>query len=439
MNVVQLRPREPEGKIPAHDEMAEAATLAACMLKPEVAATALAIASPEDFYLGSNQVIAKAIAGLVSDGAPIDMATVAMRVRAEGNHGRAPMALIAELVDSVPAIHHVERYATTVRELATVRRLAATMQALAAECYEPIADVGAFLSKVDAAIGEATRAHEVGGATPVLEATVSVARKLTETQEPVVTTGYRNLDRVTRGFEAGCLYVLGARTGMGKTAMATAMAVACAEAGHEVLFVSLEMGREQLVRRMVCQRAAVPLSSVRDRQLTQRQWTAFTQASSDIARMPLRIADRPAQNLLTIRSHLRGKKPKLVIVDHLGLVKAKDGRQRNRTQEVGEISRGLKELAMGEKTAVLALCQVGRDVAKAARRPLVSDLRESGDIEQDADGIWLLHRPGYYDPRCSPEVAAQAELIVGKQRDGETPILPMRWVAEVPCFEEVSW
>jgi replicative DNA helicase len=428
-----------DGKQPAHDAGAEAALLAACMLSPERAPTILALASPEDFYGGAHRAIARAIADLLEVGTEPDMVAVHSRLNATG---KAPMAGgmggLADLVESVPAIANVETYATTVRDLATVRRLGEALHRLLAECYGPLPDVGAFLANVDATIGEVVRTKVRTGAVTALEATKDVARELTTAPEATVTTGYASLDKVTRGFERGAFYVLAARTGMGKTAMATTMAVAAASTGAPVLFVSLEMSRQQLMRRMVCQRAGIPLTALRNREMTPRQWSLFTQASSDLAQMPLSISDRPGQSLLDVKALVRQVKPALLVVDHIGLLKsANQSGKQNRTQEVGAFSRGLKVLAMGEGLPVMALCQVGRDVAKGARRPLVSDLRESGDIEQDADGIWLIHRPGYYDPKASPEVRAQAELIVGKQRDGETPILPMRWVPELPAFEEV--
>jgi replicative DNA helicase len=422
------------GKQPANDPSAEAATLTACMLQPECAALAMSIAGPDDFYSGAHREIAKAIVSLLDSSDETHATNVAVRLRETGR-----MAIVGgdreilDMMNGVPAIgSNVARYAGKVRDLAQVRRLAEGLHRVLAECYQPIPDVSAFLSHVDATIGNITRTSQGRGVATALSVAKDVARSLETTPVPSVTTGFGSLDKVATGFERCAFYILAGRAGMGKTAMAMQMVVAAAEAGHTVLVESLEMPRQQLVRRIACGRARISVQAIKQRAITPSQMSAFVHAASEIARLPIFFADAPGQTLLDIKASVRAHKPALVVVDHIGLIKSAAGSssaRRSREQEVAEFSRGLKALALESQIPVMALCQVGREVAKAARRPTMSDLRESGAIEQDADGIWMIHRPGYYDPQASPEVKREAELIVAKQRDGETGILPLIWNA----------
>ncbi len=435
MNVTPLfKPQSVEGKVPASDPAAEAATITACMLQPECAALAMSIASPDDFYWASHREIAIAIVALLEAGDEIHLTNVAIRLRETGRMhivgGPEELVAIADQVAAVGTV--VAKYARRVRELAQVRRLTTALHALLAECYEPIADVPGFLGRADAVVGHVTRPSQEGAITSALDVAKEIARSLEKPPPPTVTTGFSSVDAVTNGLENGALYVLAGRTGMGKTALAMQMAMAAAEAGHRVLVVSLEMPRAQLVRRLACCRSRVPLKSIKDRQVTPLQFSAFTHAAADIARLPIDFADKTSQGLLDIKAAVRSRKPRLVVVDHIGLIRPATGSQgskRSREQEIAEFSRGLKSMALEADIPVMALCQVNREVAKGARRPTMSDLRESGAIEQDADGIWMIHRPGYYDPKASPEVRREAELVIAKQRDGATGILSLHWNA----------
>jgi replicative DNA helicase len=432
------KPADVAGKQPAHDLVAEASVLASCMIDSESAAALLAIANADDFYLGAHRLIAQAIQDLLAAGSPIDMTSVAVRLRELGTmKSVGGPGFIIELCNNVPAISNPKHYAGIVRELANVRRLAESLHRLLAETYEPIADVGAFMARVDATITEVTKCVSKPDVVGALDAAKQVARVLTEAPVPCVTTGFRSLDRMTMGFEPKCFYVLGARPGMGKTALAMQMATSAAQTGHVVLVVSMEMPADQLMRRMICTRSQVPMQTVRDRQMSQSEWQRFMSSASDLAQLPIHFAARAGQTLLDVKARVREFKPAIVLIDHIGLLKGSGASaKRNREQEVAEFSRGLKGLALEAEIPVVALCQVGRDVAKGARRPALSDLRESGSIEQDADSVWFVHRPGYYDPRASEQVAREAEIVVAKQRDGETGIVAMNWDGAFASFSE---
>ncbi len=436
MNVLPFARPAPsiEGKPPAHSPFAEAATVTACMLNPECAVEAMSIAAPDDFYWPAHRAVAEAIVDLLEKGAVTDMTSVLTRLEERGTlrvvGGIAELNAMAEQVPSIAAT--VATYATKVRDLAQVRKLGMVLHQLVAECYLPIADVGAFLAKADAMVGDVTRVARGNTVVSALEVAKDVARAIAAPEVKCITTGFTSLDKIAYGFEPSAFYVLAGRTGMGKTAMAMQMVVAAATAGHRVLVVSLEMPQAQLMRRVVCGRSRVPVEAVKRKTMTPNQWSHFTQASSEIAQLPIFFADKPRQTLLDVKAAIRQHSPDLVVIDHIGLVKpaaGSQGQKRSREQEVADISQGMKALARETTLPIMALCQVGRDVAKGAQRPKVSDLRESGSIEQDADGIWLIHRPGYYDPNASPEIKREAELHVAKQRDGETRLLPMIWNA----------
>ncbi|MBA2685303.1 MAG: AAA family ATPase [Gemmatimonadaceae bacterium] len=442
-NVIPLRATPIDGKVPAHDEATEAATLSACMNVPTIAAQAMSIAGPDDYYSGLHREIAKAIVAVLEAGQAPSPGAVMIRLRETGRMSIVGgERVIVDLMNDTPAVQSmIHRYAGKVRDLAQLRRLGTTLHGLLAECYGSQPDVPAFLARVDAAVGEVTRRLDGQAVVGVLEATKAVARALDAPKHRLVTTGFPSLDAMTQGFEPSALYILGARTGMGKTAMAMQFVAAAAEAGNRVLVVSMEMPKTQIVRRMICSRSGVALQHVKDRSMSPAAYSRFTLAASDIASMPIFIADKPGQTLLEIKSAVRAHKPDLVVVDHIGLLRPADGSQaskRSREQEVGEFSWGLKALALETTIPVLALCQVGRDVAKGARRPALSDLRESGSIEQNADGVWLIHRPGYYDAKASPEVKREAELLVAKQRDGETGLLALEWESMFAVFREAA-
>jgi len=423
---------------PPHDPDAEAAVLTACMLQPEKAAEVLAVAGPDDFFSGAHRAVALSVAELVAQGTSPDATAVGSRLRATGRMGivGGEGALIRLMTDVV-AIANPARYAQTIRDLARVRRLQTGLHRLLGESYEPMPDVAGWMARVDALVGEHTRASVTGGAVTALEAAKDAARAMMDAGKPRVTTGFPRLDRLTTGLEGGRMYVVAGRTGMGKSAFAGQIALAAARSGKTVLYASLEMGHGQLMTRLICAEAHVPLTAVRDRTMNPGQMTRFNVAASELARVSLHIDATPGQTLLQVRASMRRIKADLVVVDHLGLVKPGGYAGRKRHELVGEVTRGLKTLAMETDKPVVALCQVSREVAKDGGRPGLHHLRESGDIEQDADTVILLHRPGYYDQHRGSEDPS-AEIIVAKQRDGETGTVHAEFDGHLVAFREVE-
>jgi replicative DNA helicase len=438
-DVIPIPKRAPElgdGKQPPHDPYAEAASLTACMLTPEHAANVLSIARPTDFFWAGHRAIAECIAEIVERGDAPDMTAVGLRLN---QTGKAKMlggvGFLAEMAEQIPAITNPDRFAARVRDLSRLRDVALRLRSALAEAYEPIDDVNAFLARTDASIGEVTRATGTVRATTSMTATKAVIAALGTERHGHISTGFSKLDRMTTGFEPQALYVLGGRPGMGKTAIAIQYAVTAAKAGYRVLFVSLEMSHGELMARALSSESGVPLQNLRERRLSPTMWSRLTQAASQIGPLPLVIADAPGQSVLDVRGTARKERAQLVIVDHLGLLKAPASKSKTREQEVAEFSRGMKAMAKELNIPVLALAQVNREVAKSGARPSISNLRESGAIEQDADDVWFVHRPGYYKPRATDEEKREGELIVAKQRNGPTGIVQLVWDAEHTRFE----
>ena len=425
---------------PPHDPGAEAAVLTACILSPERATEALSVASPDDFFSGGNRAIALCVAELVAEGTPSDATAVESRLLTTGRLALAGgHGALIRLMEAVPAISNPARYAATVRDLARVRRAQHALHRVLAESYEPMPDVPAWFARLDATIGEHTRQAVTSTVATAKEAAIAMAREMVDAGKPSIPTGFARLDDrlAGRGLVGSRLYIVGGRTGMGKSAFAGNIAHAAAKAGACVLYVSLEMPKEELTARLLCADAGVPCSAYTDKRLTPSQIALLTRAASEFARLAFHIDASTSQTLLHVRATAQRIKPDLVVVDHIGLLKSSGHAGRKRHEVVAEFSRGLKTLAMELDKPVIALSQIGREVAKEARRPTISDLRESGDVEQDADTILLIHRPGYYD-LARGDSDPEAEVIIGKQRAGRTGLVPFMFENTFTRFTEVA-
>lgn len=451
MSSVTMINREPRsdvaGLIPPHDLRAEEAVIASCMIAPEVAASVVAVLTCDDFYSASNRALFEAIGSLVESGSACDLETVAARLRqvnrmkqvVDGERG------MVALSDRVAAIGNPLDYARTVAELARRRQLILAAQRVAADAYTSKDDLSVLMARSEKAIGVATEAAGGAGSDSLLAAGLELARTL-EANVQGTPTGYAQIDQMTTGMQPAEMWVLAARTGMGKTALSNGIGIRVAESGKGVLFVSLEMRTTALMMRIVSARARIPLQDLRHNRLTDAQHSRLQAALSSLGDLPFWIYDKPGATLRDIyteaqrvASTVKRAKLGLVIVDHLGLVTPAT-RGGNREAEVSAISRGLKVMAGKLNVPILALVQVGREVAKGARRPELHDLRESGAIEQDADCVIGLHRPSYYEANkgrdCDEQMRRYAEAIVLKQRQGETGIAQLDFDGQFVAFDD---
>jgi replicative DNA helicase len=426
---------------------------------------------PEHFYSGANQRIFEAVLALQNDSHPVDVVTVAGWLRDRGllqQIGGTPY--LAQITDAIPTIAHVETHGRTVQAKHRLRRLIGTCQDFAAVGYGDCGDVQGFIDQAEQAIFDLARQPEASAVISLKQAIHGAFGILSEAAKrgggiTGFATGFHDLDKMTAGLHPGDLYIVAARPGMGKTSFVLNLAAQLAEPrrvtlegstdpgealGTGVVFFSLEMPREQLASRLLASDAGVDVSKIRSGNIGKDDWINLTESASKLGHLPLWLDDTPAIGLLDVRARVRrlqaeiGRRgsdgPKaqrlgLVVIDYLQLMSGRPGVQ-SREQEISELSRGLKQLAKEMGVAVIALSQLNRSVETRTtkdKRPQLSDLRESGAIEQDADCILFIYRDDYYFPETTePDTA---ELIVAKQRNGPTGKVKLRFNKACTRFE----
>jgi replicative DNA helicase len=461
------------GRVPPHNPDAESALLSA-VLTSSKCIDLLDRTTPEDFYGGSNAAngrIFQACLALRAVGQPIDIQTVAGHLRSRDElQAVGGIGHLARLLDAHVVVENAGQYASIIRELSQVRRLAETCQRIAAECYARIDNVGDFIDEAEQRVYKiAHESRQSPGMAQIydvqIEALGAIERAATVSQAGEsgcvgLSTGYKGLDAQTSGMHPGELTILAARPGVGKTALAVNIAVNVAKSkpagvSQCVLFFSLEMPNVQLVTRMICDAAGVSVAKARKGEFeTYGQWDAMITAGNEIGQLPIFLRDATGLTIQELRRQVRiteagfaspSAKIALVVTDYLQLMRG-PANSWSRENEIAEISRGLKALAKDMKVPVLALAQLNRGIeARKSGRPMLSDLRESGQIEMDADVVQFIYRPEMALEKGSSEaekVKGYAEVIVAKQRNGPTGSVPMRFVGEFTRFEdfqEGSW
>lgn len=459
------------GRVPPHDLDAEAAVLSAVMLSIEAFDRVAEFLKPEHFYSGANQRIFEGVLALRGQDQPVDVVTIAGWLRDKGLLQQiGGTAYLAQLTDAVPTVAHVGAHGQAVRDKWRLRRIIATCQDFAAMGYAGCPDVQDFVDQAEQAIFDLARQQERSSVDSLKNAIHGAFVLLSEAAKhgggiSGMATGFVDLDKMTAGLHPGDLYVLAARPGMGKTSFALNMIAQIAEArqlaeegsseveeeaGIGVVFFSLEMPREQLASRLLASDARVDVSKIRSGNIAKEDWNSLTESAAKLGHLPLWLDDTPAISLLDVRARVRrlqaeisrpgsdgprAKKLGVVVIDYLQLMSGRPGVQ-SREQEISEMSRGLKQLAKEMGVAVIALSQLNRSVETRTtkeKRPQLSDLRESGAIEQDADTILFIYRDDYYHPDTTePDVA---ELIIAKQRNGPTGKVKLHFNKACTRFE----
>jgi replicative DNA helicase len=433
------------GKLPPHSIEAEESVLGGILIDNAALDRAVELVIPEDFYRDAHRKIFRAILDLSDRHEPVDLVTLsdALRTRSElQDVGGA--SYLAELVERVPTAANVGYYAKIIKDKAILRALITTSSEIAMRSMEAPGDVDAFLDEAEHAIfqlSERKARPSFFRVRDIVVESMKAVEQLYERQELVtgVPTGFVDLDKKTAGLQPGDLIIVAGRPSMGKTAFALNMAqYAALEGKTGVAVFSLEMSKEQLVLRMLCCEARVDQSKVRAGFAAQRDYPKLAIAAERLSEAPIYIDDTPALSVLELRAKARRLKREreanlgLVIVDYLQLMRGHNAD--NREQEISSISRSLKALAKELSVPVIALSQLNRAVeSRADKRPLMADLRESGAIEQDADVIMFLYRPWVYDPKNADE--REAEVIIGKQRNGPTGTVPLAFFSEFTRFD----
>ncbi|MBU1701485.1 MAG: replicative DNA helicase [Candidatus Eisenbacteria bacterium] len=436
------------GKVPPQNIDAEVAVLGAMLLAPEAVHRAEEILTEDVFYRESNRRVFNAIVALSERSEAADIITVTEELRRQGCLEEVGGAsYVATLVDAVSTAANIEYHSKLVVDKAVLRRLITAATQIVEKAYtagEPPAEIVDWAEQLMFGITSMGQRREFVPIKELLTHTFEIIQELYE-QKRVVTgvpTGYQDLDRMTAGFQPSDLIIIAGRPSMGKTSLALNMAEnAAIKHKLPVAIFSLEMSRDQLVQRLLCSQAHVEAHRLRTGFLKESEWPLLTDAAGRLAEAPIYIDDTPGISLMEMRAKARRLKAKfdlkMLIVDYLQLARGYQNPE-SRQQEISQISRGLKSLAKELEVPVVALSQLSRAVeARENRRPVLSDLRESGAIEQDADVVMFIYREEVYKPD-KEEVKGIAEIIIGKHRNGPTGTIPLAFLNQFTRFESLA-
>ncbi|MDI3538426.1 MAG: replicative helicase [Bacillota bacterium] len=434
-------------RVPPYSLEAEQSVLGAMLLDAEAVYTAAEILRPEDFYQENHQHIFRIMTELSSRGVSCDLVTVSEALRQEGRlEAVGGIAYLSDLAASVPSTANAEHYARIVAEKSLLRQLIRAANKIIEESYSAAEEAAAILDDAERAILNVAQRRSGQELVHVREALVEAYDRIEYLAQnqgvvPGLSTGFRDLDRLTSGLQPADFIVVAARPSMGKTSFCLNIAqhVAAVEKRPVALF-SLEMSREQLVQRLLAAEARIPGQKLRTGALDEEDWPRLVAAMGRLAELPIFIDDSPAMTVMEIRAKARRlvaeQGPGLIIIDYLQLIQG-TGRSENRQQEISEISRSLKALAREVKSPVVALSQLSRAVEQRQdKRPVLSDLRESGAIEQDADLVAFIYRDEYYNP--DTEKKGIAEVIISKQRNGPTGVVQLAFLKDFTLFHNLS-
>lgn len=434
---------------PLHDEHAEQCVLGGMLLSSDAIADVIAVLKPEQFAAPKHETIARAVLHVYGKGEPADPITVAAELTKRGEINKVGGAsYLHGLVQVVPTAANAQYYAEIVHEKAVLRALNKAGRDIAAWTQAQEGELADITNRAQAAVYAATEvSHPEDGDVAlgdVMEATMDEIEALQSRKDEVtgVSTGLVDLDSLTNGLQPGQMIVIAARPAMGKTTLALDFARACSIKGNKPAQIfSLEMGRNEIGMRLLSAEAQVALHHLRSGTTTDEDWTRMARRMPDISAAPLFIDDSPNITLNYIRARARKRKAQsglsLIIVDYIQLMESDSSRFDNRQQEVSKISRGLKLLAKELEVPVVALSQLNRESEKRQdKKPIISDLRESGSIEQDADMVILLHREDAYEKE-SPR-AGEADLIVAKHRNGPTATITTAFQGHFCRFKDMA-
>ncbi|MCF8565681.1 replicative DNA helicase [Alicyclobacillus tolerans] len=418
-------------RLPPQHVEAEQAVLGAMLISADAVAEGAEGLEPDDFYRAAHQAIFAAMRNLYESGQPVDVITVVGALQANESvlDSVGGASYIASLAASMPTAMHIEHYAGIVREKALLRRIISTATEIAAAGYSGELGASEVLADAERKVLELSQSRKQRDFThisEVLETTFDRIEQLyaSDGQLTGVPTGYSELDRMTSGFQKSDLIIVAARPSVGKTAFALNIAQNIAvRAGQPVAIFSLEMSKDQLVQRMLCAEAYIDGHRMRNGTLEDDDWPKLSLGVSTLGNAPIYIDDTPGVTVPEMRSKLRRLKSQaglgFIVIDYLQLIHGRKSSGENRQQEISEISRGLKQLARELEVPVMSLAQLSRSVEQRQdKRPMLSDIRESGSIEQDADIVAFLYRDDYYDPET--ERKNIVEIQIAKQRNGPT-------------------
>ncbi len=437
------------GRIPPQNVEAEQSVLGTILLADHSLSSVLELLISDDFYKDNHKLIFEAMIVLFEKNEPQDIITVSNHLKNENCLDAAGgVGYLATLTSIVPVTSNLTYYAKIIRQKAVLRNLISVNTEIASRCYEEQGDIDILVDEAEQAIFEIARSKSNQSFTPlksIIPEAFETVEQLYKRKEMItgVPTGFTELDKMTAGLQPSDLIILAGRPSMGKTAFAMNIAQNAALIDKTgVAIFSLEMSKEQLAMRLLCSAGHIDSQRVRTGKLHTEDWPKLTRAVGMLAEAPMYIDDTPAISVLEMRAKVRRLAAQhplgMIIVDYLQLMRGRNSTE-NRTQEISEISRSLKAMAKELKVPVIALSQLNRSLeSRTDKRPMMSDLRESGAIEQDADVICFIYRDEVYNKAEDNPNIGIAEIIIGKQRNGPTGTVKLTFIKEFTMFENLS-
>ena len=436
------------GRIPPHDIEAEQAIIGSMLTDKDAVIAAIEILREQDFYREDNRIIYSAILNLYNRSEPIDIITLKAELKSMGKlEAVGGLEYIVQLPDKVPTTSNVEQYIKIVEEKSMLRALIKTADELITLGYDPTQEVEQVIDTAEKKIFEVMQKKNQKGYSSMKDILIDTFTQLEQlyNQKEMITgvpTGFADLDYRTSGLHNSDLILVAARPAMGKSAFALNIATHAAVRGKvPVAIFSLEMSKEQMANRILCSEAMVDSAKVRTGKIDDEEWGKLAAASGELSEAGIYIDDTPGISVMEIRAKCRKMKLEknigLVVIDYLQLVQGSNRKGGSREQEIAEISRSLKILAKEINVPVIALSQLSRaPEQRVDHRPMLSDLRESGSIEQDADIVMFLYRDDYYNEDTDKKNIA--EVIIAKHRSGATGTVELLWLGNYTKFANID-
>lgn len=437
-----------ENRVPPQNLDAEKSILGGLMLEQEAWDEVSEILLEDDFYKPAHRKIYSAIRELHRREMPSDLVTVSNLLMERGElESLGGPAALAELIDQTPSAANITSYAKIVAEKSTLRKVINASQEFIDKAFNAdFENMDAFMDGMESKVfqlAESKTSNGLTDASELVKLSLEKIESLYASQMMVtgVPSGFNELDDLTSGFHPGELVILAARPSMGKTALSLNFALhAALREKKKVAYFSVEMGKEQVMVRMLASSSKIRLGDIRIGKIDDHDWPRLINTAAALSETGLFIDDTSGISPFEIRAKARRMKAKhgldMIMIDYLQLMSMKS-KIESREREVSEISKLLKSIAKELQVPVIALAQLNRGVeGRSDRRPMLSDLRESGSIEQDADVIMMIYRQDYYE-RDNPEIKGLAEIIIAKQRNGPTDTVKLRWIPEYGIFENL--
>lgn len=438
-------------RVMPHDEEAESSVIGAMLIDNEAIMIASEMIAGEDFYQKQMGIVYDTMVELYNEGKPVEPVILHTSLREKGMPEEVcGTDQILRWMNQVPTSANIKYYARIVSEKSVARRLIRLNEEIANTCYAGSEKLEDTLAEAEKRVFDLAQRGGGNEFVPIRQVVINVMKKIdaasrTRGRVTGLETGFMDLDYKTSGLQPSDLVLIAARPSMGKTAFVLNLAQHMAfKRGHAVAIFSLEMSKEQLVNRMLSLESHVDAQKIRTGRLSDEEWMNLVEGSANIANSRLIIDDTPGISLPVLRSKCRKLKMEhdiqIVIIDYLQLMSgANNNSNTSRQQEISDISRGLKALARELNVPVVALSQLSRAVEQRPdHRPMLSDLRESGAIEQDADVVMFLYREGYYNRDLSEAEQRVAEVIIAKQRNGPIGTVNLLWMPELTKFSDMD-